>query len=80
MDKFLERLNFLKLKQEEIENTNSPVISLNARSCNLKQCHMALLVYAILKNLKNKHYQSYRKSFIGCGMKEHFSACFIRLA
>ena len=27
MDKFLEKYNFLKLKQEEIENLNRPIIS-----------------------------------------------------
>ena len=36
MDKFLEKYNLLRLNQEEIENTNSPIISTEIESVILK--------------------------------------------
>ena len=36
MDKFLEKYNFPKLNQEEIENLNSPIISTEIKNCNQK--------------------------------------------
>ena len=36
MDKFLERYNFPKLNQEEIENLNRPITSTRNQNCNQK--------------------------------------------
>ena len=36
MDKFLEKYNFPKLNQEEIENLNSPIISTEIENRNQK--------------------------------------------
>ena len=36
MDKFLEKYNFPKLNQEEIENLNRPITSTRNQNCNQK--------------------------------------------
>ena len=58
MDKFLEKYNFLKLKQEEIENLNRPITSMEIETAikNLptkSQDHMASQVNST-KNLEKR--------------------------